>query len=49
VTPGVTGLKLSVFEPPEWVSDYAGAIPKGLRLGLSRGEESVEYVFSFPR
>jgi len=49
VTPYVTALKLSVFEPPEWGSDYEGAIPRGMRFGLSRGEESVEYVFSFPQ
>ncbi|MDR1874184.1 MAG: prepilin-type N-terminal cleavage/methylation domain-containing protein [Synergistaceae bacterium] len=49
VTPYVTSLQLSVFEPPEWVSDYEGAIPGGLRFGLSRGEESVEYVCSFPQ
>jgi hypothetical protein len=49
VTPYVTALKLSVFEPPEWVSDYEGAIPRGMQFALSRGEESVEYVFSFPQ
>jgi hypothetical protein len=47
VIPRVTALGFSVFEPPEWVSDYEGPIPKGMRFTLSRGGESVEYVFSF--
>ena len=54
MTPYVTELSLSVFEPPEWVSDYSGKVPAGMRFVISRernaGEgESVEYVFGFPR
>lgn len=49
VAPYVTELKLRVFEPPEWVADYSGKMPEGIQFTLSRKEESVEYVFSFPR
>lgn len=49
VAPYVTELKLAVFEPPEWVSDYSGKMPGGMQFTLSRGEERVEYVFSFPQ
>jgi hypothetical protein len=47
--PYVTGLDVSVFEPPEWVKEYNGALPGGMRFTLSRGEERVEYVFGFPQ
>ena len=49
ITPYVTELKLSVWEPPEWVSDYGGKLPEGVKFVLSREEESVEYVFGLPR
>ena len=54
VTPYVTELDVSVFVPPEWVSDYGDKLPVGMKFVLSRyrnGEkgESVEYVFGFPR
>ena len=49
VAPYVTELKLSVFEPPEWVADYSGKMPEGMQFTLARKEERVEYVFSFPR
>ena len=54
VVPYVTELNLSVFDPPDWVSDYSGKVPAGMRFVLSRGRnaeegESVEYVFGFPR
>ena len=49
VTPYVTEVRLSVFDPPEWVSDYAGKIPTGMKFVLSRDEDGVEYVFGFPK
>ena len=49
VAPYITELKLAVFEPPEWVSDYSGKMPGGMQFTLSRGEERFEYVFSFPQ
>ena len=54
MTPHVTALSLSVFEPPEWVSDYGGNLPAGIKFVLSKGHngeegEQVEYVFGFPR
>ena len=54
ITPYVTELSLSVFEPPEWVSDYGGKLPEGMKFALARGSfaekgERVEYVFGFPR
>ena len=54
ITPYVTELNLSVFEPPEWVSDYGGKLPAGMKIVLSRGRnaeerERIEYVFGFPR
>lgn len=49
VAPYVTALKVSVYEPPEWVEDYGGKLPRGMQLTLSRGEESIEYVFGFAR
>ncbi|MDR2528272.1 MAG: prepilin-type N-terminal cleavage/methylation domain-containing protein [Synergistaceae bacterium] len=48
VLPHVTAMKLSVFNPPDWVGDYSGKLPRGMRFSLSRGEEQVEYVFAFP-
>ena len=53
VTPYVTDMSLSVLDPPEWVSDYDGKVPIGMKFVLSRGRsaeegESVEYVFAFP-
>ena len=54
ITPYVTEMNLSVFEPPEWVSDYGGKLPTGMKFVLSRRRnaeegERVEYVFGFPR
>ncbi len=49
VAPDVTELKLGVYEPPEWVSDYSGKMPAGMQFTLARKEERVEYVFGFPR
>jgi len=49
VIPYVTEMSLSVFDPPEWVSDYVGKMPIGMKFALSRDEEGVEYVFGFPK
>ncbi|GHS94744.1 hypothetical protein AGMMS50276_08120 [Synergistales bacterium] len=48
VLPYVTEMKLETYRDLEWISGYAGKIPAGLKISLSRGEEKVEYVFSFP-
>jgi prepilin-type N-terminal cleavage/methylation domain-containing protein len=53
ITPYVTELSLSVFESPEWVSDYGGKLPTGMKFVLSRERnagkgERVEYVAGFP-
>jgi hypothetical protein len=47
--PYVTGLNVSAFEKPDWVDDYEGALPPGMKFTLWRGEESVEYVLAFPQ
>jgi hypothetical protein len=39
VAPYVTELQLSVLEPPEWVEDYSGALPQGIKIALSRKKE----------
>jgi hypothetical protein len=52
VIPYVTEMDLSVFEPPDWVSDYGGELPVGMKFTLAReGQqtERTEYVFGFPR
>ena len=49
VTPYVTEMSLSVLDPPEWLSEYGGKIPAGMKFVLSRDEEGVEYVFGFPK
>ena len=54
ITPYITEMNLSVFESPEWVSDYGGKLPVGMKFVLSRGKlaeegERVEYVFGFPQ
>jgi prepilin-type N-terminal cleavage/methylation domain-containing protein len=41
VVPYVTELGLSVFEPPEWVDDYSGGLPQGMRFTLSRKKERL--------
>jgi prepilin-type N-terminal cleavage/methylation domain-containing protein len=48
VVPYVTALKLSAYRSSDWVSDYEGRLPLGVRITLHRGEERGEYVFSFP-
>ena len=53
ITPYVTELSVSILDPPEWLSDYSGKLPAGIKFVLSRGrnadkEESVEYVFGLP-
>ena len=53
IIPYVTNMSLSVLEPPEWVSDYGGKLPAGMKIVLSRERgaaegESVEYVVAFP-
>jgi len=54
IIPYVTEMSLSVYDPPEWLSDYSGKLPAGMKFVLSRGDkteegESVEYVFSLPK
>ncbi|MDR1376864.1 MAG: type II secretion system GspH family protein [Synergistaceae bacterium] len=39
VAPYVTELRVSVLEPPEWVDDYSGELPPGMRFALSRTKE----------
>jgi prepilin-type N-terminal cleavage/methylation domain-containing protein len=41
VAPYVTELQLSVLEPPEWVDDYSGELPQGMRFVLSRKKEGT--------
>jgi hypothetical protein len=36
VAPYVTELDVSALEPPDWVKDYSGALPQGMRITLSR-------------
>jgi prepilin-type N-terminal cleavage/methylation domain-containing protein len=48
VVPYVTALKVSVFRSSEWVPNYEGKLPLAVQITLHRGEESGEYVFSFP-
>jgi prepilin-type N-terminal cleavage/methylation domain-containing protein len=48
VLPYVTEMKLETYDALEWVSGHSGKIPTGLKISLSRGEEKMEYVFSFP-
>ena len=48
VSPYVTELKLAVLNPPDWSDQYLGSLPRAIRFTLSREEESVEYVLSFP-
>jgi prepilin-type N-terminal cleavage/methylation domain-containing protein len=48
VVPYVTELKLSVYRSSGWGSNYEGKLPLAIQITLHRGEESGEYVFSFP-
>ena len=54
VVPHVTELALSVFVRPDWLPYYAGKLPDGMKIALTRERddkegESVEYIFAIPK
>ncbi|MDR2179866.1 MAG: type II secretion system GspH family protein [Synergistaceae bacterium] len=48
VAPYVTELQLSVLEPPEWVDEYSGELPRGMKFVLARTKERAPGELSSP-